>query len=99
MLRIRLKMGLAVLAVRSMGMASGDCEAKGCTPTTTKADTADKVDLTAMGKSFKLTAKLTVASSGEALGGKIMTFRVYDSRDSTDFRVLKAPAGVTVRSP
>lgn len=148
MQRSRLLPGLLAVAVVSMGM-SGDCESS-CIPTTTTATVADKVDLTAVGQSSTLTAKLTVTETGEALSGKTLKFSVYDdgeqvyreegstvsggvltidlkkldipslrgiargdqwqaafegdstycsSSDDKDFRVLKAPAGVTVRSP
>ncbi len=126
------------------------CEggAVGCTPTTTEAETADKVDLTAVGRSSTIGATLKVASSGEAIPGKTLRFAVFDdgaevyategstgsdgsarvdlkrvdtgalqglargdefraafsgdstycsSSDDAEFRVAKAPAGITVR--
>lgn len=147
MQRSRLLLGL-VAAVLSLGM-SGDCESS-CEPTTTDAETADKVDLTAVGRSSTLGAKLTVSATGQLLSGKTLRFAVFDddaevyaengstgsdgvaridlkrvelpalqglargdefraafagdstycsSSDDADFRVLKAPAGVTVRGP
>ncbi|HEX7166408.1 MAG TPA: hypothetical protein VF230_05435 [Acidimicrobiales bacterium] len=65
------------LAVTAVGL--GACESSaGCTPTTTEAVDADRVDLASPGDSSTLSATLTVSSSGEALPGKTLRFAVLD---------------------
>lgn len=144
MVRFRILLGVLLLP-----LLIAACENTAtCTPTTTEAEAADKVDLTAVGRSSTLGATLTVSGTGQALSGKTLKFSVFDddaqvyrdegstgsdgstridlkkiepgalqglargdefraafegdstycsSSDDAEFRVLKAPAGITVR--
>jgi hypothetical protein len=76
----RLLLVPAVPAVALFGLAAPACESTGtCTPTTTKATEANKVDLTATSRSSTIEAKLTVKADGKALSGKSLGFAVLDN--------------------
>jgi hypothetical protein len=71
--RKRLLLWLVVALPALLGM-SGDCDSADCTPTTTEATRADKLDLTAASRSAVLEARLT--ADDKPLAGKTLRFAV-----------------------